>query len=108
MSAKLPADATIRALMRCEEHPRYQVKRKPRALCEACWTQWVFKQYFTSIRKSFAKRVERLAASPSVRTTLTLCGGPPAAPFDPKDHFDGRNGDVVTRRSKIPYDDGRG
>lgn len=25
----------------CKEHPRYQVKRKPRLPCEKCWRMWI-------------------------------------------------------------------
>ena len=25
----------------CAQHPRYQVKRKPRVPCEACWRMWI-------------------------------------------------------------------
>lgn len=26
---------------KCALHPRYQVKRKPRAACEDCWRLWL-------------------------------------------------------------------
>lgn len=30
-------------LARCPAHPRYQVKRPPRAACEGCWRLWIDK-----------------------------------------------------------------
>lgn len=31
-------------MSKCKEHPRYQVKRKPRGDCPACWAMWDAKQ----------------------------------------------------------------
>ncbi len=29
----------------CKSHRRYQAKRKPRTLCEACWAKWTLKHW---------------------------------------------------------------
>jgi len=29
--------------VRCVDHPRYQVKRRPRTGCEVCWLLWLVK-----------------------------------------------------------------
>ena len=35
----------IRSEYRCPDHPRYQVMRKPRTLCERCWELWINKKH---------------------------------------------------------------
>ena len=38
----LREERRLRALLYpCRDHPRYQVKNKPRALCEKCWRLWI-------------------------------------------------------------------
>lgn len=42
----------------CQKHPKYQAKRQPRSLCEACWKAWFQMQDY---RKTMA-RMEQLTA----------------------------------------------
>lgn len=37
-------------IMACKKHPKYEVKREPRADCDRCWLMWL------------RKEVERLSA----------------------------------------------
>jgi len=30
--------------MNCKKHPKYEVKRKPRADCVTCWVMWLTKE----------------------------------------------------------------
>lgn len=45
----------IRNLIKCKAHPRYQMKRKPRALCEDCWALWLYTKYFREVAKELVK-----------------------------------------------------
>lgn len=69
------ARKAIDELVRCKVHRRYQVKRKPRSTCEACWELWVLTKYFRAQRYGY-----RVTAVSSIdrphdnmrETTLTI------------------------------------
>lgn len=69
----------IQELVRCEVHKRYQVKRKPRVLCEACWTLWTLKNLFKAQRLEILKKAKVPTFSSTSRpgSETIMCSGPP-------------------------------
>jgi hypothetical protein len=46
--------------MKCSKHPRYQVKRRPRCACEACWYLWARERWFAGVARFVTDRVKGL------------------------------------------------
>jgi len=42
--------------MKCKEHPKYQVKRKPQCLCEQCWEMWILKNILIAPKEKLGEK----------------------------------------------------